>query len=121
MSPDVYEAVNEINRQIPMAKVTVDEENAQVVMTIELPVINTLTPDDLMLALEIVSTEADHFDTLLQKRFGGTTALEDEGLDPACWTRLIPDFSRGKRDDPTRWQESITPRSSAGMQSSCIA
>ena len=43
------------------------------------------------------------------------------GLDPACWTRLIPDFSRGKRDDPTRWQESITPRSSAGMQSSCIA
>ena len=59
----------------------------------------------------------------------GPTASEDwwadvlaEGdLDPACWTRLIPDFSRGKRDDPTRWQESITPRSSAGMQSSCIA
>jgi integrase len=43
------------------------------------------------------------------------------GLDPACWTRLIPDFSRGKRDDPTRWQGRITPKSSAGMQSSCTA
>lgn len=76
-SPDVYEAVNAINRQIPLAKVFVDEDNVLMVMSIDLPVFN-LSSDDLTLAIEIVSTEADRFDTLLQKRFGGTTALEDD-------------------------------------------
>lgn len=60
-----------------MAKVIVDDDSTQIVMSIELPVMNSLNGDDLMLAIEIVSTEADHFDTLLQRRFGGTTALDD--------------------------------------------
>ena len=78
MSPEVFDAVNAINRKIPMAKVIIDEDDTQIVMSIELPVINSLSPEDLMLAIEIVSTEADHYDTLLQKRFGGTTALDDD-------------------------------------------
>lgn len=79
MSPDVYEAVNSINAQVPMAKAVVDSDNKQIVLSAELPLVGTLSPDDLMLAVELVADAADHFDTLLQKRFGGNTMLDDDG------------------------------------------
>lgn len=78
MTPEVYEAVNSINRQVPMAKVTVSEDEDQIVMMVALPVMNSLTAADLMAAVDIVAEAADHFDTLLQKRFGGTLAGSDD-------------------------------------------
>ena len=44
-----------------------------------------------------------------------------EGLAPACWTRLIPDRVRGKRDDPTQWQRKTIPTSSNVTRSRCTA
>ena len=76
MAPEVFEAVNAINVQVPMAKTVVDVDSHQIVASVELPVIDTLSPQDLMLAIETVADVADYFDTLLQNRFGGVTARD---------------------------------------------
>jgi hypothetical protein len=76
VSPCVYEAVNAINLEVPMAKTVVDPDLQQIVMSVRLPVVDTLSPDDLMLAVETVSDWAEYFDTLLQSRFGGATARD---------------------------------------------
>ncbi|WP_319450715.1 MULTISPECIES: T3SS (YopN, CesT) and YbjN peptide-binding chaperone 1 [unclassified Mycobacterium] len=76
VSPCVYEAINAINLEVPMAKTVVDADLRQIVMSVELPVIDTLSADDLMLAVETVSEWAEYFDTLLQNRFGGATARD---------------------------------------------
>jgi Putative bacterial sensory transduction regulator len=76
VSPCVYEAVNAINLEVPMAKTVLDADLRQIVMSVELPVIDTLSADDLMLAVETVSDWAEYFDTLLQSRFGGATARD---------------------------------------------
>ncbi|WP_396908637.1 T3SS (YopN, CesT) and YbjN peptide-binding chaperone 1 [Mycolicibacterium sp.] len=78
MSPEVYEAVNSINMQVAMAKAIVDADEKQIILTAALPVIGTLSSDELILAIELVAEAADHFDSLLQKRFGGTTMLDDD-------------------------------------------
>ena len=77
MSPDVYEAVNAINVQIPMGKATVDADDKQIVLSVDLPLVDRLAAEDLVLAVDLVGDTADHFDTLLQKRFGGSTMLDD--------------------------------------------
>jgi hypothetical protein len=76
LTPEVYEAVNAINVQVPMAKTVVDVETRQIVTSVELPVVDTLSPRDLMLAVDIVTDAADYFATLLQDRFGGARALD---------------------------------------------
>jgi hypothetical protein len=78
MSPEVYEAANSINAQVPLAKAIVDADSKQIVLTAELPLIDRLSSDDLVLCIELVSDAADRFDTLLQKRFGGNMMLEDD-------------------------------------------
>lgn len=70
----VFEAVNAINVQTPMAKTTVDVDTQQIVTTVELPVVDGLSVEDLLLAIEIVGEAADYFDELLQGRFGGVTS-----------------------------------------------
>lgn len=72
----LYEAVNAINLQVPSAKTVVDLEDGQVITSVALPVIDTLSPRDLMLAIETVADAADYFDTLLQNRFGGATSFD---------------------------------------------
>lgn len=62
-----------------MAKAVVIEDEMQIVLSADLPVVGTLSSDELMLVIEIVANAADHFDSLLQKRFGGTTMIEDDG------------------------------------------
>lgn len=79
MSPEVYEAVNAINMRVTMAKAVVDADEKQILLTAFLPVIGTVSPDELMLTIELVAEAADHFDSLLQRRFGGKTMLDDEG------------------------------------------
>ncbi len=76
ISPDVFEAVNAINMQVPMAKATVFADSKQIVLSAHV-LIDTLSAKELMFTLDMVSNAADHFDTMLQKRFGGTTLLED--------------------------------------------
>lgn len=77
MSSDVYEAVNAINAQVPMAKATVSGDGTMIVLSAQL-LTDTLSSAELLLAIDLVSGAADHFDTLLQKRFGGDTFLEDD-------------------------------------------
>ena len=77
MSPDVYEAVNAINSQIPMAKATVNADGSIILLEAQL-LTHTLSPQELLLAIDLVSGAADHFDTLLQARFGGETLLDDD-------------------------------------------
>lgn len=79
LTADVYAAVNSINSQVAMAKAVVIEEEKQIVLSADLPVVGTLSSDELMLVIEIMAEAADHFDSLLQKRFGGTTMFEDDG------------------------------------------
>ncbi|WP_235732852.1 T3SS (YopN, CesT) and YbjN peptide-binding chaperone 1 [Mycolicibacterium septicum] len=79
LTSDVYEAVNSINSQVPMAKAVVVDDDKQIVLSAQLPVVGTLSADELMLVIEVVAEAADHFDSLLQKRFGGTTMLDDDG------------------------------------------
>ncbi|MGV0731529.1 YbjN domain-containing protein [Mycolicibacter sinensis] len=78
ITPDVYEAVNALNRQVPMAKATVDADNKEIILSADVLIAHTLSPDNLMFAVELVADTADHFDTLLQKRFGGRTMLDDD-------------------------------------------
>jgi hypothetical protein len=78
VKPDVYEAVNSINRQIPFAKAIVDPEIGQIVLAADLFVFDQMSSEQLMATIELVGENADHFDTMLQKRFGGTTMFEDD-------------------------------------------
>ncbi len=78
ITPGVYEAVNSINMQVPMAKAVVDTDRTQIILSADVLIADTLSPDDLMLAVELVADAADHFDTLLKKRFGGHTMLDDD-------------------------------------------
>jgi hypothetical protein len=75
-SPAVYEAVNAINVQIPMAKVAVVRDD--LIMLSSHLLTNTLSPTELLLAIDLLSSIADQFDTMLQKRFGGETMLSDD-------------------------------------------
>jgi Putative bacterial sensory transduction regulator len=76
MAPELFEAVNAINVQMPMAKTVVDVDRQQIVVSVDLPVIDTLSPHDLMLAIETVADAVDYYGTLLQNRFGGATARQ---------------------------------------------
>ena len=77
MSSEVYEAVNSINRQVAIAKAVVTEDKRQILLLAELMLID-LSPDELLFAIEEVGEAADHFDTILQKRFGGETMQDDD-------------------------------------------
>ncbi|WP_155289271.1 T3SS (YopN, CesT) and YbjN peptide-binding chaperone 1 [Rhodococcoides fascians] len=77
MSPSVYEAVNAINAQVPMAKTTVNRDETAIGMNVLL-FVESISEHELCETIDIVSASADHFDNLLQKRFGGHTALEDD-------------------------------------------
>lgn len=78
---DVYEAVNSINLQVPFAKAIVDPETRQIVLAADLFVFEHLSPEQVISTIELIGENADHFDTMLQKRFGGTTVFDDEDED----------------------------------------
>ncbi len=81
MRPEVFAAVNSINRNTPLAKAYVDPDNAQIVLTAELYIFDELSPDQLLATIDLVADRADHYDSLLQKRFGGRTMLDDDERD----------------------------------------
>lgn len=82
MRPEVYESVNSINRRTRIAKAVVNPETNQIVLSAELFIFDVgLSSDQLMATIEIVAERADHYDTLLQKRFGGKTMLDDNDGD----------------------------------------
>ena len=78
MRPEVYEAVNAINEQVPLAKAFVDTESKQIILAADIFIIGELSPDYLMATIELIADRADHYDTRLQKRFGGKTMLDDD-------------------------------------------
>ncbi|SHV22437.1 Uncharacterised protein [Mycobacteroides abscessus subsp. abscessus] len=79
MRPEVYESVNSINRRTRIAKAVVSPESNQIVLSAELFVFEGgLSSDQLMATIDVVADRADHYDTLLQKRFGGRTMLDDD-------------------------------------------
>lgn len=77
MRPEVYEAVNAINRKTPFAKAVVEPDAPQIVLSAELHIFDELSVDQLMATVELIAERADHFDTRLQKRFGGKTWFAD--------------------------------------------
>ena len=81
MRPEIYQAVNSINRKTPLAKAVVDPDNSEIVLSTELYIFDGLSPDQLMATIDLVADRADHYDTLLQKRFGGKTLLDDANDD----------------------------------------
>lgn len=80
MSPEVYEAVNAINAQVQMAKTVVAGDGSVVIMSVDL-LAGSLSALEFLFAIDLVSSAADHFDTLLRKRFGGDTLLTDDDDD----------------------------------------
>lgn len=79
--PEVYEAVNSINRKVPFAKCILDPDIKQIVLVAELAIFDGLSSEQLMATIEHVAETADHYDTLLQKRFGGKTMRDDDDVD----------------------------------------
>lgn len=78
VKPAVYEAVNSINRQTPFAKAIIDAEIQQIVLAADLFVFDQMSAEQLMATIELVGENADRFDTMLQRRFGGNTAFDDD-------------------------------------------
>ncbi len=78
LRPEVYEAVNSINRQVPFARAIVDPDIRQIVLAADLFIFDQMSSEQLMATIELIGENADHFDTMLKKRFGGTTAFDDE-------------------------------------------
>ncbi|WP_061001382.1 T3SS (YopN, CesT) and YbjN peptide-binding chaperone 1 [Mycolicibacterium mucogenicum] len=81
MRPQVYEAVNEINRQTPIAKAIVEPDGLQIILQAEIYIFDELSSAQLMATLNLVADRADHYDSLLQKRFGGRTMADDDNDD----------------------------------------
>ena len=79
-NPALYEAVNEINLQLELCKAIVIEDGTAVLFSATIPA-DSLSTKGLMYALDQVSATADHFDSLLVDRFGGTTMMLDEAGD----------------------------------------
>ncbi len=75
--PDVFQAVNAINNQVRLAKALVTDDGSTIVLTAHV-LAETLSASELLFTIDLVSHAADHFDTLLQRRFGGHTMLEDD-------------------------------------------
>lgn len=73
-------------------------------------------------AADCVKARTPNFEELYTPRRGKPLcpAMEQGALTPRVG-HANPGSQPGKRDDPTRWQERNTPRSSVEMQSSCIA
>jgi len=80
MSPEVYEAVNAINMKVPMAKAVVSGDGTSVFMDVQL-LTGSLSAMEFLFAIDLIMGAADHFDTLLQKRFGGDTQMTDDDDD----------------------------------------
>lgn len=81
MRPEVYEAVNSINLQVPLAKAVVETDSNQIILAVDLIIFDELSSDQLMAAIELIADRADYYDSRLQKRFGGTTMLDDTDED----------------------------------------
>ena len=77
MSAEVYEAMNALNSSVPLAKATVNNDGNVITLSAEL-LATTLSASELMFVVDIIGGAADHFDTMLQKRFGGNTLLSDQ-------------------------------------------
>lgn len=77
LTPEIYEAVNALNLRVPMAKALVVPDSRSVVLTASL-LADTLSARELTYALRLVSDAADHFDSILQKRFGGDTMMAEQ-------------------------------------------
>ncbi|OBF56915.1 T3SS (YopN, CesT) and YbjN peptide-binding chaperone 1 [Mycolicibacterium monacense] len=77
LSPDIYEAVNALNLRVPIAKALVIADSRSVVLSASL-LADTLSARELTYSLRLVSDAADHFDTLLQRRFNGETMMKEQ-------------------------------------------
>jgi len=78
MKPAVYEALNSINRKTVLAKAIVDPAIPQILLFADIFVFGEISPWQLMSTIELVGESADQYDTMLQKRFGGTTMFDDD-------------------------------------------
>lgn len=78
MKPEVYEALNAINRKTMLAKATVDPAIPQILLSADIFVFGEMSPWQLMSTIQLVGENADQYDTMLQKRFGGTTMFDDD-------------------------------------------
>jgi hypothetical protein len=78
LRPEVYEAINAINEQVPLAKAFVDTDSKQIILAADIFIIDDLSPDYLMATIDLIADRADHYDTRLQRRFGGKTMLDDD-------------------------------------------
>ena len=77
MKPEVYAAVNSINRKAPLAKALVDPAIPQILLSADILLADEVSPGQLMATIQLVGENADQYDTMLQKRFGGVTMFDD--------------------------------------------
>ena len=76
MSPEIFGAVNAANAQLSLPKVMIDADRRQIYLEAWL-LVGTLSPHDLLFAIEFVADAADHFGPMLQERFGGRLMIDD--------------------------------------------
>ena len=63
-------------RRLSLPKVMIDAEKRQIYLEAWL-LVGTLSPHDLLFAIEFVADAADHFGPLLQERFGGRLMIDN--------------------------------------------
>ena len=76
----IFEAVNEVNLQLRLAKAMVVEDGTGVVFSATVPA-DSISADGMMYVLEDVASASDWFDNRLVDRFGGTTARPEDPTD----------------------------------------
>jgi hypothetical protein len=74
--PAAFDAVNQINLQLPMGKAVVVEDGTGIVVDVTIPA-DSLSKESVRHVLDYVTEVGDYFDTILVDRFGGKTMLED--------------------------------------------
>lgn len=72
---ELFESLNEINRQLILGRVVLDAE--QVILEGEI-LANSLIAEELIWALETMAATADYFDSRLSARYGGNTSFADD-------------------------------------------
>jgi hypothetical protein len=76
-NPAVYESVNNLNGVLRVARAVVHNEGRLIMLEADVPAVS-LSAEQLLFTIQLVTGAADHFDTVLQERFGGKTTFPDE-------------------------------------------
>ena len=78
MRPEVYKLLTPSTSRYRLPRRSLSTDSKQIILAADIFIMGELSPDYLMATIELIADRADHYDTRLQKRFGGKTMLDDD-------------------------------------------